>query len=253
MADTPYTSTGVTQGNGENNVTYVSDETTAPKFGRTTVLTTKLSAEGAPAASPLHILNQKKCSVQFRLTDFNKGTNDKSKTAVFNITWPQAQAVYKKAEKCIVDEAGHDHWDLADKWNHTNELERVFGNPIPPVELNKKFPGMFKTPSEATGYCPARILILRRDSTRRDGSPSNYPWYIEIRNGYAKKITTQQGGSYMERKSFVEESGVHMNVTDGDMMDMLYWDKAGIGIIIRSAASSFVKAFIATINRGFNR
>lgn len=202
--------------------TYTSDESTCT-IGKNVVFSMAPRIAQTEDKDFYKILNHDQTAMQLRLmpyTEAGGGTR-----VVFNITWPQYEALSHAVKQALVFDIGR--WDLAEKWDgagHT-ELNRVFGKPVSPAEMMAMFPGKFANEAAATGLCPARTLELRRESRRSDGSVAKYPWFIRIRNGYARKVPIKTGGAYMERKSFVETASAQMNLTDGQMFEHSFWNE----------------------------
>lgn len=201
---------------------YTSDESTCT-IGKSVVFSTAPKIVGVQQKDFYKILDHDKSAVQLRLMPYTKeggGTR-----VVFNLSWPQYTALSHAIKQALIFDIGR--WDLAEKWDgagHT-ELCRVFGSPVNPAEMMAKFPGKFADASAATGFCAARVLQLRRDTRRPDGSVAKYPWFIKIQNGYAKKIPVASGGFYMERKSFIESASAQMNISDGEMYEHAFWNE----------------------------
>lgn len=216
--------------------TFVSDESGKVTSNKIQ-LTCAPKAEATDAANPYKVMNQKTCALQIRLMPYQGNTG--GARSEFNISWPQAKLITDVAEQSMIFPISN--WDLADKWNKTNELERVFGDPLPPSVIMQKFPGRFQSQQEAAGYCRARIMILRRTTKRPDGQIQRLPWYIQIMNGYAKKIQVGNGGACMERKSFLQETEAHTNVADGDMFNMFFWNEAAIRALMSSGTPNLVR------------
>lgn len=227
-----------------NTKSFVSDEACST-IGKSVVFSTAPKIAATTAEDPYKILNQKDCSIQLRLMPYSDGKG--GKRSVFNLSWPQYDLLSTVIKQAMFFKISH--WDLAEVWDGTQEMDRVFGNPLPPSVMMSKFPDVFKNPSEAQGYCPARILKLRRDSVRQDGSKATYPWYIEIRNGYAKKHPTQNGGAYMERRTFVEESSSHINLSDGQMYEHAFWNEKVMETFVSAATPSIIKAHNALMQQ----
>ena len=210
---------------------YTSDESTAT-IGKNVVFSTAPKIIGIQQDNFYKILDHDKSAVQLRLmpyTDKGGGTR-----VVFNLTWPQYAALSHAIKQALIFDIGR--WDLAEKWDgagHT-ELCRVFGSPVKPAEMMTKFQGRFADANAATGFCPARILQLRRDTRRADGSVAKYPWYIKIQNGYARKISVASGGSYMERKSFIESAAAQMNISDGEMYEHAFWNEELMNMTVQT-------------------
>lgn len=201
---------------------YTSDESTCT-IGKNVVFSMAPRIVGVQPKDFYKVLDHDKTAMQLRLmpyTEAGGGTR-----VSFNITWPQYEALSHAVKQALIFDIGR--WDLAEKWDgagHT-ELDRVFGNPENPDAMMAKFPGRFATREAASGLCPSRILELRREPVRADGTAAKYPWFIRIRNGYARKIAAKTGGAYMERKSFVETASAQMNLTDGQMFEHAFWNE----------------------------
>lgn len=217
--------------------TFVSDESGKVTTNKV-VLSCAPKGEPAGPTQPYNVMDQKSCALKIKLMPYqgNKG----GAVSEFNISWPQAKLVTDVAEMAMIFPISS--WDLADRWSKTTELERVFGAPLPPAEMMKKFPGKFSSQQQAQGFCRARILIMRRTVKRPDGQVQRLPWYIQIMNGYARKIEIANGGAYMERKSFIQENECHINVADGDMYSMFFWDWESIQSIMDAARPAVASA-----------
>lgn len=209
----------------------ISDESTCT-IGKTVVFSTAPRIVGVEQKDFYKILDHNQTAIQLRLMPYTKeggGTR-----VSFNITWPQYNALSHVIKQALIFDIGH--WDLAEKWDgagHT-ELCRVFGNALNPAEIMAKFPGKFVNEEAAKGFCPARILQLRRDSVRSNGEIAKYPWYIKIQNGFAKKIITQTGAAYMERKSFLEAASAQMNISDGEMYEHAFWNEELMNMTVQT-------------------
>lgn len=247
-------SSSFTQKNGERQVTqYISDES-GKIIGNKIVFTCAPKAEPADVSEPIKLLNQKECSLQLRLMPYQGNTGGAK--SVFNISWPQCNLIATMARDCMAQPYkmwAAESWDLADRWNRSKEFERIFGNPLPPATMMQKFPGRFSSQQDASGYCPTRILILRRATKRPDGTESRLPWYIQIKNGYAKKIMVgNNGAAVMDGRSFVQESEAHTNVADGDMYNMFYWNEAAINAIKTAGTNPLLRGFNSLKERAKN-
>lgn len=212
------------------NQNFVSDESTVT-IGKSVVFSAAPKFEGTDNNNPYKVLDQDRTSIQLRLMPY--GENGKSgQKAVFNLSWPQYNILACVIQNCMIFQIPH--WSLSEAYEGTSELQRIFGDPLSPAVMMQKFPGRFKDKNEAAGYCPARILVLRRDLMRSDGAVARYPWYIDIKNGYAKKIQNKTGGAYMQKTSFIEEASCHINLSDGQMYEQAYWNIQLAGLVTNS-------------------
>jgi len=148
---------------------------------------------------PYKGMDQNQSSFQLRLMPYSsEGGGVRS---VFNISWPQMDSIRIAVDMAMCGLV--QTWDLADAYGDT--MTRVFGA------------------EDAQGYCPARVLVLKRQPLMPDGTKARLPWYVEIKNGKAKKKATASGGAYMVGSSFVEESKCQARLTDGQMKDITFW------------------------------
>lgn len=60
-----------------------------------------------------------------------------------------------------------------------------------------------------------KVRILHGDPSKR-----KLPWYIEIANGTGVGQKNKVGGTYMQAGSFVEQTRVHINLSDRDIFQM---------------------------------
>ena len=75
---------------------------------------------------------------------------------------------------------------------------------------------------DASGKCSVTKLKIIRATVDAVGKPRNYPWFIQIENGKGiKAVNSTSGGSYIQPKSYVEESKVSININDFDLFKLL--------------------------------
>lgn len=137
------------------------------------------------------------------MLDYSNGTGDKTISVEANITPDELMYVFSKLNQ------GVDKFEMSQ--------DKIFGEP------------------DKNGKCNVTKLKIIRASVDTSGKPRNYPWFIQIENGKGiKAVNSISKGSYIQPKSYVEESKVFININDLDFFKLL------------SRVQSFINAWEAT-------
>ena len=72
------------------------------------------------------------------------------------------------------------------------------------------------------GLCQMKKLrFIRQTVDKRSGELLKYPWYVEIDNGKAKKVTNAKGGAYAQSGSYKSLKKVFVRISDLDLYKLL--------------------------------
>lgn len=124
------------------------------------------------------------------MLDYSNGTGDKTVSVEANITPDELMYIFSKLNQ------GVEKFEMSQ--------DKIFGEP------------------DEKGKCSVTKLKIIRATVDTAGKPRNYPWFIQIENGKGiKAVNSTSGGSYIQPKSYVEESKVSININDFDLFKLL--------------------------------
>lgn len=105
--------------------------------------------------------------------------------------------------------------------------------------------------ADAEGKCPARCLMITRQGSYqgRDGRTveKKLPWRFLVKNGRGIKMKTESGGQYMQSNSFVSEKEVTINLSDADVLELLYDARSFIRLWEDHYRQQFMEATLKAI------
>ena len=123
------------------------------------------------------------------IQDYSGGTGDRNIITRFHLAPEQLQFLLTRIT------AGFPEFE----WSQS----KIFGNP------------------DAQGYSTAHQFFISRHVYNNKQEVQNSPWRIQIINGKGIKKQNQNGGSYMQAKSFVSEKTAFIQLTDMDLYMLL--------------------------------
>ncbi len=156
--------------------------------------------------------------IEVQIQDQSRGTGDKNIIAKFRLEPEQIQFFLTRIT------AGFQEFS----WS----ASKIYGDP------------------DAQGLSIADTFKIERQPLGNDGQPKRNPWFIQIQNGRARKVMNDNGGGYMDGRSFVVEKSASINVTDMDLYGLLKRADAYIQAWENMEAMELIKAGQAKLEEG---
>lgn len=79
---------------------------------------------------------------------------------------------------------------------------------------------IFGEPNEQGKSMVTRVSF-KRASVGPDGKPRNYPWCVNVENGFAVKESNAQGGAHAKQGTYQKARAVYININDYDVYKLL--------------------------------
>lgn len=71
------------------------------------------------------------------------------------------------------------------------------------------------------GLCMVTRVSIKRASVGPDGKPRNYPWCVNVENGFAVKESNAQGGFHVKQGTYQKARAAYVNINDYDFYKLL--------------------------------